>query len=432
MVKYKYVAILIAVGVLPAAGIAKADIEYSVTDLGLTLNGTSYINSSTRSINNAGMVVGGMSGGPIVAGSSVTSSADGFYYNGALTDVGTLPHNIISPPNNTKFNTTATSINDNNVVTGVSQTDDSLPQGTAFGNQAHGFVYMPSTGTMTDIQANSTVWKATNPVYINNNNVIVGNGSLAVAQNGTTNSVFLYNVNTSTLNNIGLPTGITFGFVEGITDSGVVAFSNSSNTYLYDSNAATPAYNSGLNGMFGWSSSNSTAVSHNGLIVGSASVPISAATAHSPTVTVAGTYAFIYDTSTGNVSYIDTDTPAVFASGPNTFTSTAGWGINDEGEVVGTMKQTGQTSSVAMVFENGVATQLSTLLDPSLGLGIGSFTITGSITVNDSGVIAASGTGSQFLGTHALILTPTPEPAGLTLLAVGSLMLGRRRRKIVA
>jgi hypothetical protein len=47
--------------------------------------------------------------------------------------------------------------------------------------------------------------------------------------------------------------------------------------------------------------------------------------------------------------------------------------------------------------------------------------------INDSGQIAGfGGFGGQ---THAFLLTPTPEPACLSLLAVGAAaLLGRRRR----
>jgi len=367
-----------------------------------------------------------MSGGPTVSGSTLNTSSAGFYYSGGtLTDVGWLPHNA---PDATGYVSTAMAVNDNGIATGQSRTDDEP----AFATQAaHAFMYTPASGgnpaSLVDIQGNSAVWKTTIGVAINNNSQIVGSGSLLTALNGTTNAYFAYSGGTMT--NMGFPAaGVTFMTVAGLSDSGLVGVTANSNTYLYNITAGT--WNTGLNSLFGWTSSSVNAVSHNGLIVGSASVPITAATANSPAVPVAGTWGFIYDSNTGDVTYIDTVTPTAFTSGTNSITSSSIWGVNDEGEAVGKMLQAGTSGSVPMVFMNGIAYPLNSLIDPSLTISTNNSV--DQFGVNDSGVIAAAATSPNFLGTQAVVLTPVPEPASLSLLVVGALALGRRRRNILA
>lgn len=97
--------------------------------------------------------------------------------------------------------------------------------------------------------------------------------------------------------------------------------------------------------------------------------------------------------------------------------------INTLGQVVGTSDLVGDTiRHVFFVDVTGGMQDLTNLIPAASG-----FVPTYVNGINDSGQIVGSGTvGGQ---THAFLLTPTPEPASLSLLALGTLgLLARRRR----
>ncbi len=73
----------------------------------------------------------------------------------------------------------------------------------------------------------------------------------------------------------------------------------------------------------------------------------------------------------------------------------------------------------------GAMHDLNDLLVPGSGV-TGILVGTGGGSINDLGQIAAHGVIAG--QTHALLLTPTPEPGSLALLLGGSLLLGLRRR----
>jgi probable HAF family extracellular repeat protein len=102
-----------------------------------------------------------------------------------------------------------------------------------------------------------------------------------------------------------------------------------------------------------------------------------------------------------------------------------GYGINDSGDVVGNCLSDSNLKA-AFLYTGGVMYDLNTLLLPGsgvTGLTVGDF----GNSINNSGQIAAMGTING--QTHALLLTPTPEPASTALLLVGGALLGLRRRR---
>ncbi len=103
-------------------------------------------------------------------------------------------------------------------------------------------------------------------------------------------------------------------------------------------------------------------------------------------------------------------------------TSSSAEGINKSGQVVGGFVTAGG-SFHAFLYSGGVMSDLNSLIDSSSG-----WTIQSADAINDSGQIACLGT-TGTLG-HVLLLTPTPEPATVSLLALGGLALLRRRRHV--
>jgi probable HAF family extracellular repeat protein len=95
------------------------------------------------------------------------------------------------------------------------------------------------------------------------------------------------------------------------------------------------------------------------------------------------------------------------------------YGINDAGQVVG---QNG--SGYAFLYSDGTMTDLNSLIDPASG-----WILEYANAVNDKGQIAGYGWNSASGQTDAILLTPTPEPATLVLLAAGAATLVARRRR---
>jgi probable HAF family extracellular repeat protein len=111
-------------------------------------------------------------------------------------------------------------------------------------------------------------------------------------------------------------------------------------------------------------------------------------------------------------------------------TSSSGYGINNKGQVVG-ISQSSNGDDHAFVYsgDSGMV-DLNSLIDPLSG-----WTLIEADAINDAGQIAATGLhlNDPLSLSHALLLTPVPEPCGLALSAIaGTLglagqMICRRR-----
>ena len=121
-------------------------------------------------------------------------------------------------------------------------------------------------------------------------------------------------------------------------------------------------------------------------------------------VGVSGSHAFLY-------------TPGLGMTDLGTFRA---YSINDLCQVVGSV-YTGEY--LACLYSAGTLKDLNTLIDPASG-----WTLSEAMSINDGGQIA--GYGLNISGQwEAFLLTPTPEPATLALLAAGAAGLMMRRRR---
>lgn len=111
--------------------------------------------------------------------------------------------------------------------------------------------------------------------------------------------------------------------------------------------------------------------------------------------------------------------PFVYSSGISDFlgiplgaSGAAAQGINDSGEVVGTAFMAG---SQAVLWQNGIPTDLNTLIDSLSG-----WSLTSAGAINNDGQIAVWARDAQN-DVHALLLSPVPvpEPTAAALLALG-------------
>jgi probable HAF family extracellular repeat protein len=103
-------------------------------------------------------------------------------------------------------------------------------------------------------------------------------------------------------------------------------------------------------------------------------------------------------------------------------------GINSAGQVVGSASYPEAFYDAyrgrAFLYSGGVMTDLNTLIDPSSG-----WTLTAAYAINDSGQIVGIGFNTNdAAGFSGFLLTPTPEPATLSLILLGGLALLRRKK----
>jgi probable HAF family extracellular repeat protein len=96
-------------------------------------------------------------------------------------------------------------------------------------------------------------------------------------------------------------------------------------------------------------------------------------------------------------------------------------GINNEGQVVGYWAFDPINPYHAFLYSGGTVTDLNTVIDSSSG-----WTLQDATGINDQGQIVGYGLNSSGQQ-DAFLLTPTPEPATVSLLALGGLAIFRRR-----
>jgi probable HAF family extracellular repeat protein len=109
-------------------------------------------------------------------------------------------------------------------------------------------------------------------------------------------------------------------------------------------------------------------------------------------------------------------------------TSSYGFGVNDAGQVVGSLYNSLTGGGHAVLYSGGQMLDLNSLIAPGSG-----FTLTAASGISDTGYITGVAVTSQDLFEHAFLLTPVPEPCGLVLLGTGAVgLLGytvRRRAR---
>lgn len=98
-------------------------------------------------------------------------------------------------------------------------------------------------------------------------------------------------------------------------------------------------------------------------------------------------------------------------------------GINNAGQIVGSANDE-LTGRYAWVYTGGAMIDLKSVVDPSSGW----LFFTEANAINDLGQIVGTGVNSA-REQDAFLLTPVPEPATLSLLALGAVGILRRGRK---
>jgi probable HAF family extracellular repeat protein len=271
-------------------------------------------------------------------------------------------------------------INDSGVIVGVAE----IPVGSSTNIRAVAF----SGGATTDLGSlQSGGWSSA--LGVNNSGVIVGESEWSggmrafVYSSGSMVDLGTFGGQNSSAASVSNG-GHTVGWAE-LSDGSRRAFLHSSSTMVNLGTLGGDSYARGVNSL--------------GTVVGSSELPSGdlAAFAYSGGVLT-------------NLGSIQTG-------------GTSATSINDAGVIVG------QSGSVAMIFENGVMSDLNSLLDPLFS----SYILKEASRINNNGQILAF---AQFNGNPAdgrpVLLTPTtpvPEPMTLAAVGIGAMALRRRTKR---
>jgi probable HAF family extracellular repeat protein len=320
--------------------------------------------SDATGISPTGQVVGVSLNGPMLPNGHAF-----LYGSGHLTDLGALGSSSFGRD----VNTSGQVVGDSYASSGFD----------------HAFLY--GGGQMTDL---GTLGGNASCAYaINSTGQIVGS-----AESRTGGFAFLYS--SGSMTSLGTLSGSFYSTALDINDGGQIV----GNAYFASGTTSIPhaflyTANGGMTdlGTLGGSTSTAVAINASGQVLGTS-------------MTKSGfTHVFLYSSSTGMSDLGSLFTPA---------------GMNDLGQIVGS-EYLG--SYHAMLYDNGVVSDLSTLVVPGSGL-----TLQQARAINDAGQIAAYATDTSGIH-HAVLLTPLPEPSTVVLLGIAAASLlayaWRRRTK---
>jgi probable HAF family extracellular repeat protein len=337
---------------LVSAAHASGAVRYSVTDLG-TLGGQ-Y--NQAKAINDIGRAAGN------------SNTPDGMihgalYDNGRVVDLGTFGGSL----------SWAFDINNSGQVVGKAGTAD---------GKAHAFLY--SNGTTADLGALG--YSYSGAYGINDSGQVVG---VLQDANGPEHA-FLYS--NGTMTELSMAPGVTGSSAQAINNSGqIVGMANrifngigQGRGFLYSNGTITEL------GTLGGPNSYAVAINNKGQVAGRADT-----TEIDPKFGYPLQRAFLYSDGT----MTDLGTLGGVAS--------TAYGMNDSGQVVGVAENAaGQARPV--LFSNGTATDLNSLIDPALG-----WSLSVAYAINNNGWIVGSGD-NALMSQHAFLMRPaTPGDANL-------------------
>lgn len=369
--RFSFRALFVALSLLISAGSASATTLYTVTDLGTLFGGS----DKAYGINDSGQV----------AGTSGTRAV--LYANGSVTNLGTLPGGLSSQ---------GLGINNSGQVVGNSGTSGAQ----------RGFIY--SNNTMTAL--GSLTGGISHAYGINDSGLAVGS---SVASNGRLHAVLYGPGGTPTdLGTLGGPESHAYAInnsdqVVGYASALVTYYDVYGNPYVVEETHAFLHDGNTINdlGTLGDSTySYASGINNNGQVVG-----------------WSGANAFLY--SGGVMASLGT------LPGQNSFSKA--FGINDSGQIVGAAYMLGldpdpfHTQARAFIFDDGMMTNLNSLIDPGSG-----WTLQEAQDINELGQIV--GWGLHDGQTRAFLLTPTavPLPGAFWLFGSGlAMLMAIRRRK---
>jgi probable HAF family extracellular repeat protein len=367
MNRTRFAAAVVSVGLVAVIASARADVRYAVTDLGALGGSTSY----ATAINASGQVVGTFFNTP-------TTTHAFLYSNGVMTDLGTLGGTDSS----------AADINDSGQVVGYADTFGTGPYGN---HTSRAFLY--ADGTMTDLG----VLESTNfATAINRSGQIAGySGQPSYADGFLRDGDQTFYLT---------PFGYTYtrNICQAINDVGqIVGYAGTSDSvyhaFLMTVGINQPSHVVDL-GTLGGKNSFAVDINDRGQTVGYAYTSDDLQ------------HAFLYTDATGM-----TDIGTLGGS------RSYAYGINGRGQIVGN-STTAAGATHAFLYTNDGMTDLNSLIEPSSG-----WKLTGASAINDAGQVV--GIGDNPAGeTHAFLLTLVPEPTGLSLLVIGTLVGSGRRR----